>query len=199
MQKKRTSYLDKELIVPAESEVFVDVGGFQGKSSLLFQELCVSAGRPAPQCVIFEPDGFNFTRLQKNLPRFIKKPVCFQMGLWRERGQISFRPGAFSMSRIESSGRGRINVDSLDHVLEGMPELPPVTYIKIDVEGADLDVLYGARETIAKYRPRIAVAIYHSDGHMIKIPEVIHEICPGYRLSIRHYSCAEGETILYCL
>ncbi|MCL1951375.1 MAG: FkbM family methyltransferase, partial [Oscillospiraceae bacterium] len=207
MQKKKTAYLDRELIVPGRNEVFVDIGGFQGNTSLFFQALCISAGQPAPQCVIFEPDPFNFTRLQKNLPRFGKEPACFQMGLGSERGRFGFAPGKFSMSRIEPSGRGMIEVDTLDHVLECMPGLPsvscgsrlPVSYIKIDVEGADLEVLRGARETIQKHRPRIAAAIYHSDGHMLAIPEYLHEICPDYRFYVRHYSCTEGETILYCL
>jgi len=207
MQDKKTAYLDRELIIPTESEVFVDVGAFQGNSSLFFQALCVSAGRPAPQCVIFEPDPFNCTRLEKNLPRFIKKPVCFQMGLGRGRGQVNFVPGKFSSSKIEPSGQEVIEVDTLDHVLEGIPGLPsvsggsrlPVSYIKIDVEGADLDVLYGARETIRNIRPRIAVSIYHSDEHMLAIPEALHGMCPAYKFYVRHYSCMDGETILYCL
>ena len=80
-----------------------------------------------------------------------------------------------------------------------MPTLPPVSYIKIDVEGADLDVLYGAQETIRQYRPRIAVSIYHKDEHMLEIPEFMHEMYPAYKLYVRHYSSMDGETILYCL
>jgi len=198
MDKKKTAYLDKGLVVPTGDEVFVDVGGLQGLSSLRFQDLCAAAGQPAPRCLIFEPDPFNFTRLEKNSPKFIKKPACFQMGLGRERAQLNFRGGVFSFSKIEPAGRIRVEVDTLDHVLEGMPELPPVSYIKIDVEGADLDVLYGARETILKYRPRIAVSLYHSDEHMLAIPAYLHGLCPGYRFHVRHYSCNEGETILYC-
>lgn len=199
MDKKKTAYLDKKLVLPGPNEVFLDVGGLQGLSSLRFQALCLAAGRPAPQCLIFEPDPFNFTRLEKNLPKFIKKPVCFQMGLGRERAQLNFRGGVFSFSGIEPAGKIKIEVDALDHVLEGLPELPPISYIKIDVEGADLDVLRGARETILKHRPRIAVSIYHSHEHMLAIPEYLHEICPGYRFHVRHYCCNEGETILYCL
>jgi len=199
MQPKRTSYLDRELVIPGEGEVFIDVGACGGESSLAFQAHCVSAGRPAPLCALFEPDAFNFSRLRKNLPKFMKAPVCFQMGLWREAGECNFIPGAFSSSRMEPSGKGRISVDSLDHILETLPGLPPPTYIKIDVEGADLDALIGARETIRRYLPRIAVAIYHSNEHMLSIPEYLHELCPAYRFYIRHYCCVESETVLYCV
>jgi len=195
MEKKRTAYLDKALVIPGPDEVFADVGGLQGLSSLRFQALCLAAGQPAPQCLIFEPDPFNFTRLEKSIPKFIKKPVCFQMGLGRQRAQLSFRGGVFSFSGINPAGKIQIEVDALDSVLDGRP----VSYIKIDVEGADLDVLIGARKTIQKHRPRIAVSLYHSDEHMLAIPAYLHEICPEYRFHVRHYCCNEGETILYCL
>jgi len=199
MRPKKTSYLDRELVLPGEREVFVDAGAFGGETSLAFQAHCVGAGRPAPQCVLFEPDAFNFTRLQKNLPKFTKQPICFPMGLWRESGTCNFTPDAFSSSKMEPSGKCQIAVDTLDHVLETLLGLPPITYIKIDVEGADLDVLIGARKTIQAHRPRIAAAIYHSDEHMLAIPEYLHEICPSYRFYIRHYCCVESETVLYCI
>ena len=198
-QPKKTSYLDRALVLPGEREVFIDAGAFGGETSLAFQSHCIAAGRPAPQCVLFEPDAFNLSRLQKNRPKFIKQPIIFPMGLWRESGTCSFTPDAFSSSRMEPAGKCQITVDTLDHILETLPELPPVTYLKIDVEGADLDVLIGACQTIQAYRPRIAAAIYHSDEHMLSIPEYLHEICPSYQFHIRHYCCIESETVLYCL
>jgi len=197
MDKWKTMYLDKELITPSESEVFIDCGAYTGESSLYFQEYCLAAGRPAPQCILFEPDAQNRIQLNRNLSKFVNKPVVFSMGLWREAGNLNFSSLAFS-SKIYSEGPKSIAVDSLDHILE-TAITPPVTYIKIDVEGADLDVLYGARQTIQKYRPRIAIAIYHTDEHMLAIPETIHEMCPEYRFFIRHYTSTERDMILYCL
>lgn len=199
MQKKRTSYLDPALILPQDSEVFIDCGAYMGDSSLAFQAHCLAAGKPAPLCVLFEPEAANIGLLQKWLPKFIREPFLFQKGLWSQAGRLRFASGFYSSSRIEASGGGSIDVDTLDRMLGGLPELPPVTYIKIDVEGADLEVLQGARKTIQKDRPRIAVSIYHSDEHMLQIPEVLHEMCPSYRFFVRHYSCCEAETVLYCL
>jgi len=199
MQKKETSYLDRELIVPSDNEVFADCGAFSGDSSLGFQAFCAAAGKQAPLCVLFEPDPDNYALLQAHLPEFINKPLTLQIGLWREAGRLHFTSGLSSSSRIEETGASGIDVDTLDHILEGISELPPVTYMKIDVEGADLDIIYGAQKTIQAVRPRIAVAIYHSDAHMLEIPEAIHDICPSYRFYVRHYSCCEAETVLYCL
>jgi len=195
--KWKTMYLDQELITPSESEVFIDCGAYTGETSLLFHEYCLAAGRPAPQCILFEPDAHNRMQLTKNLSKFVNKPIVFPMGLWREAGNLNFSSVDIS-SKIYSAGPESIAVDSLDHILE-TAMIPSVTYIKIDVEGADLDVLYGARRTIQKYRPRIAIAIYHTDEHMLAIPETIHEMCPEYRFFIRHYTSTERDTVLYCL
>lgn len=199
MQKWRTIYLDKDLIVPSPSEIFIDCGAYYGETSLFFQDYCVSAGQPAPLCLMFEPDPTNFSRLQKSAKKFSKPPFLFQMGLWHEASQCNFVSAMFFSCRIEPSGQSSIAVDTLDHILETIPEPPAVTYIKIDVEGADMNVLRGARKTILKYHPRIAVAIYHSDEHMLQIPEFLHELYPDYRFYIRHYTCFDADTILYCI
>ena len=199
MRPKKTIYLDQKLVKPLEDEVFVDCGAFAGESSLAFQQFCISAGKPAPLCVLFEPEPANFTLLKQQLPKFECKPVLFQTGLWREPGRLAFAAGLYSSSRVADAGKSGIRVDTLDRLLDGIPGLPPVTYIKIDVEGSDSDVIRGARHIIQTYRPRIAAAIYHSNEHMLEMPELLREICPTYRFYVRHYSCFEAETVLYCI
>ena len=196
--KNLSAYLDKELIAPSPSEVFADCGAYGGESSLLFQKYCLSAGQPAPQCILIEPDPLNQRCLNKNIPKFAKEPIVFPIGLWSRGDNLNFFSNSVD-SRIDSAGSHNVAVDTLDNLLGNIPELPPITYIKIDVEGADLDVLHGAHRTIQKYRPRIAIAIYHTDEHMLKIPETIHALYPEYRLFIRHYSSTHPETMLYCL
>jgi len=199
MQGWKGMYFDSEIIVPSRSEVFIDCGAFAGECALAFERCCVSAGKPASLCVLFEPDPGNMALLQKNLPNFRQAPVVVPTGLWRQAGQCSFLFDYRTSSKIDIAGQGSIAVDSLDHALEQIPGLPPPTYIKMDIEGAEIDVLLGARKTIEAHRPRLAVAIYHSDEHMIKIPQLIHEMCPAYRFYVRHYSCIHVETVLYCI
>lgn len=58
-----------------------------------------------------------------------------------------------------------------------------VTYIKMDVEGAELNSLIGAHKTIKREHPRLAISIYHSDD-MLNIIEYIKENYPFYILDI---------------
>ena len=74
-----------------------------------------------------------------------------------------------------------------------------VTFIKMDIEGAELNALKGSREIIKKYKPRLAVSVYHKKEDLIEIPLYIKELVPEYKLYIRHYSNAAIETVLYAV
>lgn len=88
-----------------------------------------------------------------------------------------------------------VNVDSLDNIICGYG----VTYIKMDVEGAELPSLRGAQKVISTNLPRLAICIYHSDTDMIEIPEYVIENYPLYSIYIRQYSPGSASTILYAV
>ncbi|MDR1086700.1 MAG: FkbM family methyltransferase [Endomicrobium sp.] len=69
----------------------------------------------------------------------------------------------------------------------------------MDIEGAELDALVGAKDTIRKYKPRLAICIYHKPSDIIDIPLYILSLVPEYKLYIRHYSTYKWETVLYCV
>ena len=67
----------------------------------------------------------------------------------------------------------------------------------MDVEGAELKSLMGARETIIKNRPRLAICVYHKPEDLYEIPGYILSLVPEYKFLLRHYSSSNAETILY--
>ena len=74
-----------------------------------------------------------------------------------------------------------------------------VTFIKLDVEGAELRALQGAELSIRRHRPRLAISIYHKPEDVIEIPAYILSLHEDYRLDIRHYQMSACETILYAV
>ncbi len=93
-------------------------------------------------------------------------------------------------------GNSTIEVDQLDAVL---PEGEPATFIKMDLEGAEYHALEGAKQTIQRYRPKLAISVYHKPEDIWEIPGVILNIHPGYKLYLRHYSIAAAETVVYAI
>ena len=72
-------------------------------------------------------------------------------------------------------------------------------FIKMDIEGAELSALKGGIETIRKYRPQLAISIYHSHEDFINIPQYLSENLENYKFSLGHYSSKRIETVLYAI
>ena len=60
------------------------------------------------------------------------------------------------MSSVDENGEDEIKVVAVDEIVDGK-----VTFIKMDIEGSELKALHGAEKTIKKYRPKLAICIYH--------------------------------------
>jgi len=75
----------------------------------------------------------------------------------------------------------------------------PVTYIKMDIEGAELNALKGAANTIKKNKPRLAICVYHKPEDILEIPVFLSELVPSYQFYLRHHSQYYIETVLYAV
>ncbi|MNC55831.1 hypothetical protein D3C75_1053850 [compost metagenome] len=84
---------------------------------------------------------------------------------------------------------------SLDSVLNGQR----ASFIKMDIEGAEMEALQGAQNTIVKHRPRLAICIYHKPEDILEIPLYLKSLVPDYKFYIRHYSNYTIETVLYAI
>ncbi len=70
---------------------------------------------------------------------------------------------------------------SLDSLASGNP-LPPISFLKADVEGYERELLLGAQETIRKYKPRLSICTYHLPDDWRVIPEIIRSFGVGYKM-----------------
>lgn len=71
------------------------------------------------------------------------------------------------------------------------------TFIKMDIEGAELEALEGAKNTIVKSKPKLAICLYHKPDDLWKIPLYLKKLVPEYKFYIRHHSKVRWETVLY--
>lgn len=88
-----------------------------------------------------------------------------------------------------------LEVTSVDNVLSGNK----ATFIKMDIEGSELEALKGCRRTIEMYHPKLAVCVYHREEDIFEIPKFILECYQGYRFFLRHYAHSASETVLYAI
>lgn len=179
-------YFEDFLNLHAEGETFIDVGGFNGFTSLEFIKRC-----PAYKSIhVFEPEPSNYQVCLESLNGYTNIHV-HNLGLSNNKAELKIDVQG-SASTVSEHGAVIINVDKLDSVLNEAP-----SFIKIDIEGEEASALEGARNTIFNHHPRLAISIYHKPGDFWRIPEYILSIRSDYEIYMRHYTECIYETVMF--
>lgn len=176
-----------------DGEVFVDAGCCDMGTSVKLSKHC-----EIKSVYAFEPDMNNYEICKAVAESVFDSDVVkiFPKGTWSETTVLTFDSSSDGASHISDEGDSIIEVMSIDEAVAGKEK---VTFIKMDVEGAELESLKGAQNTILKDKPKLAICIYHKAQDMIEIPIFIKSLVPEYRIYIRHHSNGEGETVLYAM
>lgn len=96
-------------------------------------------------------------------------------------------------SKVKLSTDGIPNkVDTIDKLFKDKP----ISYIKADLEGFDLQMIKGARETIIKNKPKIAITTYHRKDHAELISEFLRSIVLEYNIRVKGIELRNGSTIM---
>lgn len=183
--KEKEQYFE-DFFSYGSDEVFADVGGFDGFTTQEFIKRCPNYSK----VYFFEPDSAN-TAKAKNLLSSHKNIEYMPYGLSNKREKLYFESSG-AQSKITDSGSNMIEVVRLSDVIKDK-----VTFIKIDIEGLEYEALEGCKETIEKYHPKLAIAVYHKADDFWKLPELILSIRNDYKLYIRHYNEGVSETVMY--
>lgn len=184
--RQREQYFEDFLGLKTEGEVFLDVGGFDGFTSLEFIKRC-----PNYEAVyLFEPNDRNMKVAQPRLAGY--ENIHFvPKGLADKAGVVRFSIGG-SASVISDDGEAEIGIEALDNM-----KIPRATFIKMDIEGAESGAIEGARNTIAQQHPRLAICVYHKADDFWRIPEQVLSIRSDYKVYLRHYTEGVTETVMF--
>lgn len=189
-------YFDLEELNPQKQyEIFVDAGGFDGLTTKGFLNWCNRKG----YSYCFEADNTNLLSVEYRLTEDMEYCEIVPKAVWSQSCYLSMcMKGNCASAVIKDSGSNniqRVEAVALDDYLGDKP----VTYIKMDVEGAELEVIKGAKNIIMRQHPRLAVSIYHKIEDIWEIPTLILEYYSGYQLYLRHYSFSYYDTVLYAI
>ena len=114
-----------------------------------------------------------------------------QIGLSNIHGTLHLKSGE-SGSTISPDGAVEITVDCLDNI-----QIPAPTFIKMDIEGSEVQAILGAQSTIARFHPKLAICVYDNVGDFYRIPRLILKIQDNYDVYIRHYTESIYETVMF--
>lgn len=188
-------YFDYDIIKLSDKEVFVDCGMFTGDTAELFFR---KANNKYSHYYGFEPDMENFEMAHTFLtdkPNVTIEPK----GLFSVETTLSFNKNEclLGCSTICESGETSIEVISLDKYFAAKPHAP--TFIKMDIEGSELDALKGCEHIIRQHKPKLAISIYHKPEDIYTLPDIIKSFQEDYIFYMRHYTNGINETVLYAV
>jgi len=193
-------YYPAGIIQLHNAEAFVDGGAYNGDTLLKFLE---KTNNNFDAIYSFELDRENFNALGNTVSQLDvqlrNKIELYNLGLLNEEKFINYETGNTKgqNSRISESDHA-VNQGKVVRLADILKD-KKVTYIKMDIEDADLMALYGSEETIRKQKPKMAICVYHKLEHLWEIPFYLKSLVPGYKLFLRHHSTLEYGTVCYAV
>ncbi len=182
--------LYEEILPLCNNEVIVDLGAYDGDTIREF--LAVTNGS-YKKIYAFEPDSKNFRKLERKTEHLINIER-YNLGAWDKEETLFFSKEGSRNSKQKDGGIP-VQFNSVDNIVSGK-----VTFIKMDIEGAELMALKGAEQTIKAYKPKLYVCAYHRNEDFFTLPVKIKELCSDYQIYFRaHPYIPAWETNFYAV
>lgn len=184
-------------VAPEAGDYVVDGGACLGDTALIFSNTVGETGH----VYSFDPVEDNLKILLHNVEGFpLKNVTVYPCGLSHENIQAepivlnTYAPG-FSSERAMQNNL-MLPLRSLDFLVT-CGDIEKVNFIKLDIEGAEMSTLRGAKYTINKFRPKMAISLYHKPDDFFEIINYVKENHPFYRVYFDHYTIHQEESVAY--
>lgn len=195
------SYCGGAVSVGAEpGDIVLDGGGCWGDTALYFASLVGAGGKV--YTFEFDPESLEILRANLALnPELASRIEVVERALWdRSEETLGFAQAGRMTTVLRSTDGGAaahpVSTITIDEFVE-RERLDRVSFIKMDVEGAEPRVIDGARSTLERFAPELAIAAYHKDDDLVTIPAAIARLNPAYQFYLGSFSPLEDETVLF--
>ena len=184
-------------IEASPGDVVLDAGGCWGDTALYFADRVGTEGK----VYAFEFDPANleiFRRNQSANPRLASRIDIVEHPLWSTSGTtIDFVPaGPSTTVQVGGAGAAKASTLSIDDFVS-QRGINRVDFLKMDIEGAEVPALEGARETLLRFRPKLAICAYHKVDDFVSIADFIDGLGCGYRQWLAHHTIHLEESVIF--
>lgn len=170
-----------------DREVVVDGGAFDGDTFRSW----MAEGHEFKRWHGFEPHPANFDKFMREVypPRNMS---AYPFALGARCGLTTISTDALNSAVVGAAG-----ISVQETTLDALGLSP--TFVKLDIEGAELDALEGMRETVTRCRPVMAVCVYHKPDHLWRVPLALREMIPDAKLYLRPHGAEGWDTVCYAV
>lgn len=165
-----------------QGDVVLDCGANVGT----FARFALDAG--ARTVVAIEPAPDNLECLRRNFEKEIaeKRLIIYPKGVWDKEDTLELlvdhdnqAADSFVIHREGAKAVARVPLTTIDNLVSEL-SLDRVDFIKMDIEGAEVKALQGARSTLQRFHPRMSLSVYHQADHPVEVPRAALAAWPSY-------------------
>lgn len=180
----------ENIISFGSDETFVDIGAYRGDTVEGFVKRVNGRYK---KIVAAEPDKKTYNKLVANCGS-LENFTSVNCAVTGFDGEIGFSQAGGRQSAI--GGNDLIKSLSLNTLCENIEP----SFIKIDSEGCENEILSGGRDVLKKYKPKLNVAAYHKFSDVFELALLINDINPDYKIYLRHHPYIPAwDTLIYCV
>lgn len=161
----------------SDDEVYFDLGAYRGDTVAEFLSV-VSCYK---KIIAVEPDFKTYNKLCVATEK-VRDIININACVSDVDGEIEFEMNG---SRGSTIGKGKDVIDSV--TVDSLSKIAVPSYIKMDIEGAEVAAIMGGTNTIKNYKPQMQIAAYHRSEDLFLIPQRVLELCPDYQIYLRHF------------
>jgi FkbM family methyltransferase len=189
-------YFPLDILTLRTDEVFVDGGAYTGDT---LDDFLARTGSRFLEYHAFEPDSANVAQLRLHIASLStsarQKIFVHAAALYLRNESLQFSEEGRPTSKILLGGDKRVSGKMLDDVIADRL----ITFLKLDVEGAERDALVGAKSVISRSKPVAAICVYHGPSDLWVVPTVLREYLPQHRFFLRQHQFDGYELVVYAV
>ena len=169
----------QQLFAFTDDESYLDLGAYDGDTVREFLQL---TGGSYKKITAVEADRRNYRKLCAKTEG-LKNVQLVEAAVWNEDTELDFSDSGGRQSTLINAHKRKVRALKMDNLLQN----EAVTYIKMDVEGAEKQALSGLKQHIRSDRPKMFIAAYHYDNDFFELPELLWQLCPEYKIYLRKH------------
>jgi FkbM family methyltransferase len=180
-------------IKPEIGDCVIDAGACMGDTALVFS----NAVGPQGKVFAFDPVSEHLDILNYNIGNFpLKNVISVPCGL--SNSDVACEPLMINgYNPGFRTNNNQVPLCLIDTFVVNN-SITKIDFIKMDIEGSELDALMGGRVSINRFRPKLAISLYHKPNDIFDIIKYVKNNFPFYKIYIDHYTIHQEETVLYC-